>query len=144
MTTSELETIFKREPGAQNVVYVDTDHRSQSGPGLYQEAACEIRAEMLRARGFLAEVRRHGTSGYEVVTDAPAEVAHVLRYWRLDDVRTLRAVGVANLKVLFSPYFPYTGAWDWPEAKRMGREHPSFAKHKANEEAHIALNGGTP
>lgn len=139
-----LEAVFAREPGAKNVVYVDTDNRSQSGPSLYQEAACEIAAELLRARGFVAEVRRRDTGGYEVVTDAPAATAPALRYWQLDDVRLLRAVGVANLKVLFSPFFPYTGAWDWPEAKRMGREHPSFAKHKANEEAHLALNGGTP
>jgi len=139
-----LEAVFEREPGAANVVYVDTDHRSQSGPGFYQETACELRAEILRARGFEATVRRRETGGYEVVTDAPASIAHALRYWILDDVRMLRVVGVANLKVLLHPFFPYTGAWDWPEAKRTGRDHKSYAKHKKNEDAHLALNGGTP
>jgi len=139
-----LEAVFEREPGAANVVYVDTDHRNQSGPGFYQETACELRTEILRARGFEATVRRRETSGYEVVTDAPASIAHALRYWILDDVRMLRVVGVANLKVLLHPFFPYTGAWDWPEAKRTGRDHKSYAKHKKNEDAHLALNGGTP
>lgn len=131
--------VFERIPGARNVVYTDTDHRSQPHPGFYQRAACELRAAILAARGFEVDVVgvKHGS---EVRSDAPPEVAAVLRYWRLDDTRLLATVGAANLKVLFHPMFPYAGYWDWPVASRERREDASFAKHRANEDAHLAVN----
>lgn len=131
--------VFPVTPGARIVAHRDTDHRSQPHPGFYQRASCDLRAAVLAARGFhpVVEAIPHGS---QVVVDGPPELADVLRFWRLDDVRLLATVGAANLKVLFHPMFPYAGYWDWPEKHREKRDDPSFAKHRANEDAHLALN----
>lgn len=121
------------------------------GKNGYLEAYCMIRVAILQARGFTATVEhtdrpRHHGSGtvreFRVEANAPPEVAHALRYWRLDDQRLILATNPANLKVLFGGMFPYAGAWDWPEAKRERRDHASFDAHRANEDAHLNLNGG--
>lgn len=135
--------IFARVLGAKNVVYTDTSHRNQSDERFYRETSCLLRRAILCARGFEASVEpiEHG---YRVVSDAPPEVGSALRHWRLDDVRLLAEVGAANLKVLFHPSFPYAGYWDWPMDKRERRTDPSFNVHRANEDAHLAINRVTP
>lgn len=154
MEQTALLAVFPAEPGVETVVYRDTDHRNQPGPGWYQEAACRYRIAVLEARGFKATMRPigspkltgHGVSspGYEVVADAPEAVAEALPYWRLDPDRLLANVGAANLKVLFSPYFPYAGFWDWPKSARYGRDDPDFQLQRASEDAHLAVNRPLP
>lgn len=120
-------------------VYIDRDLRNQPNEDYYRQCSCNLRVAVLSARGFTTRMEAVA-GGYEVFANAPAEVRAALAYWYLDDRRMLVAVGFANLKVLFSPYYPYAGFWDWPESQRKGRDHPSFEAMRANEDAHLEMN----
>lgn len=141
LRTLALTTVFERVPGAVIKMYTASEMRDGS---LYPRAQCAIRVALLEARGFTAftrEVEVDGrTTGMAVFADARPEVQYALKSWRLDDVRLLKAVGAANLKVLFGPFFSYAGYWDWPVNQRETRDDESFAKHRASEDAHMAVN----
>ena len=135
--------VFAREPGGRNRVasYYPGDFGGQGlGAAGYSLGRARITKALLLARGFTAEVVGGPVFSIEVWSDAPEIAKLALGAWRLDDVRLLAATETLNLKVLFSPFFPYAGSWDWPESARETRDDDSFALHRANEDAHRALN----
>jgi len=143
-------------PATEDTRVVFTSHISAyssqgMGASTYARFPALLNAEVLRRRGFRVEVctrtwgdvmdkaqRPRDPYAFDVVTNAPPQVEHLLPHWRLDEAtqnRIARQNGAVNYKV-FNPYLtPY-----WDQKDPETRDSDSYARIRANEDAHMTQN----